>query len=67
MQGTMPSVMIHPKSITGRMSLTTSEQNATMVVIVVKKQGWNMKRTVPCRLPVHSCLASFGFAAYSSP
>ena len=31
----IPMVIIHPKSITGRISLTTKEQNATMVVIAV--------------------------------
>ena len=60
----MPSVIIHPKSMTGRIPLTTSEQNATMVVTAVKKQGLNMRRTVSRTRS--ACLAS-GFSATSSP
>ena len=46
MTTTMPIVIIHPKSMTGRMPLTIREENATIVVITVKAHGTNLSRTV---------------------
>ncbi len=41
-----PAVIIQPKSITGRILLTTRDTNATMVVSTVYRQGMNMEATV---------------------
>ena len=41
-----PRVIIQPKSITGLISLTTSDPNPIMVVSAVYRQGQTMRRTV---------------------